>query len=63
MGDLDGCPYKWCLFFFCILFVYCFIKLNIQLLQKRNLQHKKKGNTIILRTKTITIYEFTEHTI
>ena len=28
--------------FFYILFVYCFIKLNIQLQQKKNLQHKKR---------------------
>ena len=29
-------------FFFCILFVYCFIKLNIELQQRRNVQHKKE---------------------
>ena len=47
---------------FYILFVYFFIKLNIQLQQKRNIQHKNRKYNYFTDEK-VTIYEFTEHTI
>ena len=46
-----------CQFFFCILFVYCFIKLNIQFQQKRNAQHKnKKYNYLGQKSYNLRVY-------